>query len=103
MPAKLNDAQQTVKQNADNLNTESKRLLVASAQEKNETEKLKLLTLSAKAGNAAVEQLSRLIPEKPALVKTNKTTNNTKAAGSDTNELDKIGSDLAAVHRRETA
>lgn len=97
VPAKLNSVQQAVKQNADYLNAESKRLLVASAQEKNENEKLKLLTLSAKAGNAAVEQLNGLIPEKPALTNNGKTPAKTKTTG-DTSELDKIGKALAGTN-----
>jgi hypothetical protein len=106
VPAKLDASQQAVKQNADYLNAESKRLLVASAQEKNESEKLKLLTLSAKAGNAAVEQLSRVIPEKPALAKTNKTpdkTANKTKATSDTSELDKIGKAIAGTNANSNA
>lgn len=63
VPSDLSPDQQTVKQNADELNSESKRLLIQASQEKNENEKIKLLTLAAKSGNAAVEKLNKLLPK----------------------------------------
>ncbi len=60
VPANLNDAQKSVKQNADDLNAESKRLLIKSTTETNENEKIKLLTLASKSGNAAIEQLNKI-------------------------------------------
>lgn len=67
IPTDLSPAQQGLKQNAEDLNSESKRLLIRSASEKNDSEKIKLLTLAAKSGNAAVEQLNKLLPEIPAV------------------------------------
>lgn len=93
VPSKLDASQQAIKQNAEFLNSESKRLLVASAQEKNGNSKLKLLTLSAKAGNAAVEQLNKLVPEKPVAAAP-KDPEKTKAE-TDAAELDNIGKALA--------
>ncbi|PBQ33877.1 hypothetical protein CNR22_19505 [Sphingobacteriaceae bacterium] len=63
VPGKLNADQQAVKANADELNAESKRLLIQSSQTKNENEKIKLLTLAAKSGNAAVEKLNKVLPK----------------------------------------
>jgi hypothetical protein len=60
--ANLTPEQQNSKRDADLLNTESKKLLVSSAREKNEGERTKLLNMAAKAGNAAVQQLYKLIP-----------------------------------------
>ncbi|HOZ86709.1 MAG TPA: hypothetical protein PL029_03075, partial [Bacteroidia bacterium] len=70
VPAKLNANQAALKKNAEDLNAESKQLLIQASQEKNENEKIKLLTLSAKSGNAAVEQLNQLIAKSPVLAKT---------------------------------
>jgi len=68
VPANLNDNQKAVKQNADDLNAESKRLLIKSTQETNENEKIKLLTLAAKTGNAAVDQLNKISGNKVVAV-----------------------------------
>lgn len=83
VPPNLGAEGQSVKQNAEDLNSESKRLLIKSAGEKNETEKIKLLTMAAKAGNIAVEQLNKLLPK----VETKR---------SDLNELDEIGNRLVS-------
>lgn len=74
VPKNLNKEQQTVKQNADNLNTESKTLLVKASKEKNDNEKVKLLSLAAKSGNEAINQLNKITvarPAKPAVAKAN--------------------------------
>ncbi len=60
IPTNLNAKQKEIKQNAGDLNVESKRLLIKSTEETNPNEKVKLLTLAAKTGNAAVEQLNLL-------------------------------------------
>jgi hypothetical protein len=70
VPAKLTANQAALKKNAEDLNAESKQLLIQASQEKNENEKIKLLTLSAKSGNAAVEQLNQLIAKTPVVAKT---------------------------------
>ncbi len=75
VPAKLNAGQSALKENAESLNAESKRLLIEASQEKDENRKIKLLTLSAKSGNAALEQLNKLLPKQPALAKATNTTN----------------------------
>ncbi len=82
VPPNLSSDQQTVKQNADLLNTESKRLLIQASQEKNENEKIKLLTLSAKSGNAAIEKLNKLLPKSNSRPK------------SDLDELAKLGNEI---------
>lgn len=76
VPANLTDDQKIIKQNADDLNAESKRLLIQSASEKNPAEKTKLLTLSAKTGNAAVDQLNKLPKTNTAVATNNNTANN---------------------------
>lgn len=63
VPANLNSKQQSIRDNAESLNSESKNLLVKAAQESDENEKIKQLTLAAKAGNAAVGQLNKLLPK----------------------------------------
>ena len=82
VPNNLNPKQTAVKQNADDLNAESKRLLIKASQETNPNEKIKLLTLAAKTGNAAVEQLNTITKTKAiatnnANPRNNQTTNNT--------------------------
>ncbi|MDP3558557.1 MAG: hypothetical protein Q8T03_14375 [Bacteroidota bacterium] len=78
VPKNLNNDQELVKQNAENLNSESKRLLIKATQEPNPKEKAKLLTLAAKSGNAANEQLNKIIGNK--VVTNNNTKNNTNVA-----------------------
>jgi hypothetical protein len=73
VPKNLTADEKIVKQNADELNAESKRLLIKSTQEQNPTEKAKLLTLAAKTGDAAVNQLNKITGDK---VVANNTTNN---------------------------
>jgi hypothetical protein len=63
VPSNLSAEQQALKQNADDLNSESKRLLIKSSQEKNQNEKIKLLTLAAKSGKTAVDQLNKIAPK----------------------------------------
>jgi hypothetical protein len=87
----LNANQIEQKKNADILNAESKRLLIKSAGEKNDSEKLKLLSLAAKSGNKAVEELNKLVP------KTSVATNPNKKA-TDVDALTAIGSSLDAVN-----
>jgi len=79
VPKNLTPEQKTVKQNADDLNAESKRLLIKSTTEQNPTEKAKLLTLAAKTGDAAVNQLNKITGDKVVTnnsVANNNTTNN---------------------------
>ncbi|MBA3664724.1 MAG: PD40 domain-containing protein [Bacteroidetes bacterium] len=71
VPAKLTNDQKATKQNADDLNAESKRLLIQSVNEKNQNEKVKLLTLSAKTANSAVELLNTLPKTAGAVANTN--------------------------------
>ncbi|MGZ3900010.1 MAG: hypothetical protein ACXVDC_06760, partial [Bacteroidia bacterium] len=70
----LNNDQKTIKQNADDLNAESKRLLIQSVNEKNPNEKVKLLTLAAKSANKAIELLNTL-PKTNNAVATNNAVN----------------------------
>ncbi len=79
VPKNLTADQKIVKQNADDLNAESKRLLIKSTTEQNPAEKAKLLTLAAKTGDAAVNQLNKITGDKVVTNNTanNNTTNNT--------------------------
>ncbi len=79
VPKNLTPEQKVVKQNADDLNTESKKLLIKSTTEQNPTEKAKLLTLAAKTGDAAVNQLNKITGDK---VVTNNTANNNTTANN---------------------
>ncbi len=63
-PQNLDENQKTVKQNADDLNSEAKRLLIQSIQAPNETEKNKMLAKAAKLNSAALLQLSSLNKQK---------------------------------------
>lgn len=83
VPANLTDDQKIIKQNAEDLNGESRRLLIQSANEKNANEKIKLLTLSAKTGNAAISQLNTIAKKNTAI--TNNTVNNNNIANNPTN------------------
>lgn len=64
VPSDLNAAQQQVKDNAEALSAESKKLLIRAAQENNSSEKLKLLNLAVKTGNTALGQLNKVTPTK---------------------------------------
>jgi hypothetical protein len=75
--ANLNNDQKAVRKNADDLNAESKRLLIQSASEKDPNEKVKLLTLAAKSGNAAVELLNALPKSNKAVANNTNPQNNT--------------------------
>lgn len=76
IPKDLNNEQLIVKQNAEDLNSESKNLLLRSTQVSDAAEKTKLLTLAAKIGNAANEQLSKITGTK-AFVSNSNSKNNT--------------------------
>ena len=89
VPIKLNANQIALKKNAEDLNAESKHLLIQASQEQNESAKIKLLTLSAKSGNAAVEQLHKLIPKKAVFAKA------TPKANKSIEDLDNIGNKIA--------
>lgn len=83
IPTELNEDQKKVKANADELNAESKRLLIKSAGETDPVEKNKQVSLAAKTGKAAVEQLNKLNPDAIAMksnstVAANKKNNNAK-------------------------
>lgn len=88
----LTQDQQIQKKKADDLNSESKRLLIKSANEKNPGQKLKSLTLAVKAGNKAIEELNKL-----SQIKNNVTTTSTK---KDLDALSEIGS--AITNNNET-
>ena len=60
VPVSMTDADLELKKNADELNTESKRLLIASAMEPDYSRRMRLLALAAKYGNYAVEQLAQI-------------------------------------------
>lgn len=83
---RLNANEKALKQNATDLNTESKRLLIKATQETNSNEKIKLLALSARAGNAAIEQLNKLIPEKLAANKNKNASNELNTIGDNINK-----------------
>ena len=83
VPKNLTNDQKIVKQNADELNAESKRLLIKSTTEQDPNEKAKLLTLAAKTGDAAVNQLNKITGDK--IVTSNTTNNNTTNNNTITN------------------
>jgi hypothetical protein len=58
-------AQKAARQRADALNADSKKLLIDAAKENNADEKLRLLTLSARAGNAALKELNTGVVQTP--------------------------------------
>lgn len=60
VPETLTGTDLDIKKNADELNAESKRLLIASALETDYNRRMRLLALAAKYGNYAVEQLSKI-------------------------------------------
>jgi hypothetical protein len=78
-------AQAAARKNADAYNADSKKLIVQAAKEKNLAEKMRMLTLAAKAGDAALKELSKGLPKsrtnnpvvntnEPAISAANKTT-----------------------------
>jgi hypothetical protein len=81
IPKDLNNEQLIVKQNAEDLNSESKNLLLKSTQVSDAAEKTKLLTLAAKLGNAANEQLSKITGTK-AIVSNSNSKNNTNTSNN---------------------
>lgn len=91
VPANLSPEQESVKQNAEELNADSKRLLIQSVQEKNENEKIKLLTLAVKSGNAAIDKLSKITPKSAA------------KSPSDLDELSRIGNEILSSNDSERA
>lgn len=56
-------AQVTAKKNADAYNADSKKLIVQAAKENNPSEKMRMLTLASKAGDAALKELSKGLPK----------------------------------------
>ncbi len=90
VPKNLTADEKIVKQNADELNAESKRLLIKSTTEQNPAEKAKLLTLAAKTGDAAVNQLNKITGDKvvannnPRNNGNNTTNNNPRNNGNNT-------------------
>lgn len=62
VPQQLSPAQQQAKQNADNFNAESKKLLIQSAGITNSAEKFQVLSLAAKSGKQAVDELNKVLP-----------------------------------------
>ena len=77
-------AQAAARKNADAYNADSKKLIVQAAKEKNPAEKMRMLTLAAKAGDAALKELSKGLPKSRS---TNATVNtNEPAATPNTNK-----------------
>lgn len=65
VPSRLSQAQRSVRDRAESLNQESKRLLIRASQEKSENEKVKLLNMAARSGGEAVEKLNSLVSAPP--------------------------------------
>jgi len=59
IPGNLNDNEQQLLVNANDLNNESKQLLIKASNESDSNQKTKLISLSAKMGLTAIEQLSK--------------------------------------------
>ncbi|MBS1652684.1 MAG: PD40 domain-containing protein, partial [Bacteroidetes bacterium] len=76
----LNESQLKIKQNADDLNAESKQLLIKSSQTNNQNEKSKFLALSLKSSYEALNLLNKVNGNNTnkAVVKTNKEQNKTQ-------------------------
>lgn len=74
VPENLSPEQARVKQNAEELNSGSKQLLIKAATESNSHEKIKLLSLAAKNGNAAIGQLNKLVPQQKSIASKNNAT-----------------------------
>lgn len=89
IPSNLNAQQKIILKTAEDLNMESKRLLIRSAQEKNEKEKIKLLTRAAKSGNTAITNLNKL-SSRPAA-----------APKDELNELSEIGNRIISSNTEE--
>jgi len=87
IPAELNEDQKKVKTNADELNAESKRLLIKSAGETDPIEKNKQVSLAAKTGKAAVEQLNKLNPEAIAMKSNSIVASNNKNTNAKNNTV----------------
>jgi len=68
VPLILSNRQSAIKKNAEELNTESKRLLIEATKEADENKKIKLFALSAKSGEAANAQLAKLIPKQQSVI-----------------------------------
>jgi len=81
VPENLNEEQSKIKQLAEELNAESKQYLIKSSEESNETEKAKLLTMSVKLGNSAIEHLNALVPANLASEGNSEPKKNTSATG----------------------
>jgi len=91
----LSPEQQQVKQNADDLNLESKRLLIASDSETDDEEKIKTLTSASRFGATAIDQIKQLLGTETIITASPQiTTNNTTE--SDTQKLEQIGNDINA-------
>lgn len=63
VPQNLNSNQQRTKKRSEDLNSESKRLLIQSASVTDPVEKFQLLSMSAKKGKLAVDELNTLLPK----------------------------------------
>ncbi|MBK9283279.1 MAG: PD40 domain-containing protein [Sphingobacteriaceae bacterium] len=63
LPENLNEDQNLVKQNAEQLNAESKRILIQAENESDLEEKNNKLALAAKIGQKSVEQLNKITPQ----------------------------------------
>ncbi|MCW3078330.1 MAG: hypothetical protein JWO32_2939, partial [Bacteroidetes bacterium] len=80
IPANLTADQKTAKQNAEDLNAESKRLLIKASTEKNTNEKIKLLAIASKTGDKAVTILNTLPKTNTNVAGTNPKNNNAATA-----------------------
>jgi hypothetical protein len=86
----LSSDEEDIQQRAAELSSTSKRLLIQSSQEKNENEKIKLLTQAAKSGNKAVEELNKLLRE------TNRPKNDLDQLGEIENDYVIVNTDVAS-------
>lgn len=112
LPANLSENQAKVKQVADELNAESKRLLIQSVGENDKTERTKLLTMAAKTGNAALERINALnspfssVSTNNTLASSNKNNtanNNTNAATNANNPNSTIAANKNASEQNNLA
>lgn len=118
IPRKLNADQQKLRSNVENLNSESKNLLIRSTKATTPEEKIKLLSLAAKTGHTAATQLNILVNKQSAegiaavnnkvtapavnetIAKTNDTkTKDNKTGNNTTKTNDTKSTDVAATNK----
>ena len=104
IPGNLNDNEQQLLLNANDLNNESKQLLIKASNESDSNQKTKLISLSAKMGLTAIEQLSKfktnVIDDTDRFSRTNNQ-NNRLNSNSENNLINNQKTELIATTKIE--